>query len=238
MTSLCLPPVAILAGGLATRMRPLTEKVPKAMIEVAGEPFIAHQLRLLAARGFRRVVICTGFLGERLVEFVGTGERFGVEATCVPDGPVLRGTGGAILNALPYLGPEFFVTYGDAYLDDDYHAIHAAYRKSGLEALLVVYRNDGVGDTSNASFDGTCVHYDKRNPTPDMRFIDWGVSILQESSFETYAADAPLDLADVLAAISRRGQLAGFQTENRFHEIGSREGLDEAAGFLGPRALP
>jgi NDP-sugar pyrophosphorylase family protein len=232
MTSDALPTVVLLAGGLGTRMRPLTETVPKAMLEVAGEPFIAHQLRLLAARGIRDVVVCTGFLGEQIADFVGSGERFGLSVAFVPDGPALRGTGGAIQNAIPHLGPEFFVTYGDAYLDDDYQAIYAAYRTSGLEALLVVYKNMGEGDVSNASFDGSRVRYDKRNPTADMPYIDWGLSLLRAETFRAYPEDGGLDLAEILADLSRRGQLAGYETRNRFHEIGSLQGLDESTAFL------
>jgi MurNAc alpha-1-phosphate uridylyltransferase len=228
-----LPPIAILAGGVATRMRPLTETIPKALLEVAGEPFIAHQLRLLARRGLRRAVLCTGYLGDQIRDFVGDGGRFGVEVVQVPDGPCPLGTGGAILHALPHLGGEFFVTYGDAYLDDDYTAIHAAYRASGREALMVVYRNRGAGDVSNARFREGLVEYDKRRPASDMAYIDWGVSILRSTAFASHPSDAAFDLADVLEVISRRGQLAGYETSTPFHEIGSPAGLAETERYLG-----
>lgn len=227
-----LPPIAILAGGLAQRMRPLTETIPKALLEVAGEPFIAHQLRLLARRGLRRIVLCTGYLSDQIRDFVGDGGRFGVEVVYVPDGPRPLGTGGAIGHTLPHLGEEFFVTYGDAYLDDDYRAIHAAYRDSGREALMVVYHNRGVGDVSNAQFRAGLIEYDKRRPASDMEYIDWGVSILRPSAFASRPADVAFDLADVLEDLSRRGQLAGYETRTPFHEIGSPAGLIETERHL------
>ncbi|MBI1272493.1 MAG: NTP transferase domain-containing protein [Alphaproteobacteria bacterium] len=227
-----LPPVAILAGGLATRMRPLTETVPKAMLEVGGEPFIAHQLRLLAAQGIPKAVICAGFLAEQIQGFVGNGEKFGLQVEFVLDGPVLLGTGGAIRNALPHLGNRFYITYGDAYLDDDYRAFDTAWRESGREALMVVYRNFGKGDTSNARFDGKLVQYDKKIADPDIDYIDWGVSMLQASAFNGRKEGEKFDISEVLAGLSRRGELAGFETKNRFYEIGSPQGLADTEAVL------
>jgi NDP-sugar pyrophosphorylase family protein len=108
-------PVAILAGGLATRLRPVTETIPKSLIDVNGEPFIAHQLRLLRSEGVERAVICTGYLGEAVREFAGDGRGFGIDLAYCEDGPKLRGTAGAIRNALPLLGDRFLVLYGDSY---------------------------------------------------------------------------------------------------------------------------
>src|SRR5690349_15038367 len=123
-------PVAILAGGLATRLRPVSEKIPKCLIEINGEPFVAHQLRLLQRNGVRRVTMCVGYLGEMVREYAGNGERFGVELTYSFDGPALRGTAGAIQQALPLLGERFFVLYGDSYLPCDYAAVEAAFLAS------------------------------------------------------------------------------------------------------------
>src|ERR1041385_7195439 len=124
-------PVAILAGGLATRLRPVTEKIPKSLVEINGEPFLAHQLRLLASRGIRRVTLCVGYLGEMVEAFAGDGGRFGLEVTYSPDGPQLRGTGGAVAQALPLLGEDFFVLYGDSYLPCDYAAVERAFHEGG-----------------------------------------------------------------------------------------------------------
>ena len=140
-----LYPVAILAGGLATRLRPHTGKLPKALMDVNGEPFAGRQLRLLASRGVSRVVICAGYRGEMIEEYVGTGARFGVEARFSHDGERLLGTAGAIRRALPMLGPRFFVLYGDSYLECDYAAASRAFDESGKPALMTVYRNEEIG---------------------------------------------------------------------------------------------
>src|SRR5262249_11294290 len=152
-----MPPVAILAGGLATRLRPLTEKIPKALIELAGEPFIAHQLRLLHRENIQRVVLCLGFLGEMVRELVKDGARFGLEVGYSFDGDKLLGTGGALKQALPQLGEVFFVLYGDSYLDVALKPIYEAFDVSGGPALMTVFCNEGRWDTSNVLFDGTNV---------------------------------------------------------------------------------
>ncbi|MCB1744576.1 MAG: NTP transferase domain-containing protein, partial [Gammaproteobacteria bacterium] len=126
--------IAVLAGGLATRMRPLTETCPKALLEVAGEPFVFHQLRLFARNGLRRAVLLTGYLGEMIEDAVGDGGRFGITVDYVPDGETLLGTGGALRRALPHLPGQFFVTYGDSYLDIDYGAVADAFDPAAYPA--------------------------------------------------------------------------------------------------------
>jgi NDP-sugar pyrophosphorylase family protein len=226
-------PVAILAGGLATRLLPLTEKVPKALLPVNGEPFIAHQLRLLAAGGVRRVVLCVGYLGELIHEFVGDGARFHLEVDFSFDGPMLRGTAGAIKQALPQLGPEFFVLYGDSYLPCDYRAVQAAYQASGKEALMTVFHNVGQWDSSNVDYSGERIlAYDKTNPTSRMQYIDYGLGVFHDSAFAAVVDSRPHDLANTYRDLLVRGELAGFEVTERFYEIGSTAGLRELSDYL------
>jgi NDP-sugar pyrophosphorylase family protein len=225
-------PVAILAGGLATRMRPITERIPKALIEVAGRPFIEHQLVLLQREGVERVVLCVGFLGEMIEALIGDGSRYGLSVSYSFDGERLLGTGGALRRALPLLGPHFFVLYGDSYLDIAYPPVQAAYRDSALPALMTVFRNEGRWDTSNVLFDGKrVVRYDKRQPTPDMKFIDYGLGVLSADLLEA-AKDETFDLSDLYATLAAEGRLAGFEETQRFYEIGTPSGLAEADGHL------
>ncbi len=226
-------PVAILSGGLATRLRPLTASVPKALLPVNGEPFIAHQLRLLAASGIERVVLCVGHLGELIQDFVGDGARFGVAAEFSFDGPVLLGTAGAVKMALPRLGGKFFVLYGDSYLPCDYRAVMAAFQASGKQALMTVFRNEGQWDASNVEFTGgAIVAYDKTNPNGRMRYIDYGLGVFRDSAFGAVSADKPHDLAGVYQQLLRQSDLAGLEIGERFYEIGSAAGLRELSGFL------
>jgi NDP-sugar pyrophosphorylase family protein len=231
-------PVAILAGGLATRLRPITEKIPKSLVPVAGKPFLAHQLELLHARGIRHAVLCIGYLGEMIHREFGDGSAFGVRLDYSFDGPKLLGTGGALQRALPLLGDEFFVLYGDSYLPVDYRPIAEFFRRSGKLGLMTVYRNEGRYDTSNVVFhDGEIAVYDKKNRPPEMRHIDYGLSLFRASVFESYAAGQAFDLAEVMGRLVREKQLAGYEVPERFYEIGSPAGLAELESLLQSKSL-
>jgi NDP-sugar pyrophosphorylase family protein len=233
LSSPSLIPVAILAGGLATRMRPVTERIPKALVPVAGRPFIARQLRYLRAQGVSRVVICTGYLGELIEEAIGDGSAFGLEVTYSPDGPVLLGTGGALRQALPALGDAFFVLYGDSYLPCDFLHVQRAFERAGSPALMTVFRNDGRWDTSNVLFrDGRVVRYDKLAPGPEMHYIDYGLGVLSARVVGAYPAGRVLDLAEMYHRLAADGQLAGFEIAERFYEIGSPAGLKDAEAYF------
>jgi NDP-sugar pyrophosphorylase family protein len=221
-------PVAILAGGLATRLRPITEKIPKSLVPVAGKPFLAHQLELLRSRGIRHAVLCIGYLGEMIQRDFGDGSAFGVKLDYSFDGPKLLGTGGAIKRALPMLGQEFFVLYGDSYLPIEYRPIAEFFRRSGKLGLMTVYRNEGRYDTSNVVFaDGEIKVYDKKIRLPEMRHIDYGLSLFKASVFDSYSAEKPFDLAEVMGKLVREKQLAGYEVRERFYEMGSPAGLNE-----------
>ena len=205
-------PAALLAGGLATRLRPLTEKIPKSLIEINGEPFLAHQLRLLKAGGVRRIVLCVGYLGEMVREFAGDGARFGLKLDYSFDGPVLRGTAGALRHALPLLGERFFVLYGDSYLPCNYRAVESAFRQSGKRALMTVYRNEGRWDTSNVEFDsGQILAYNKTKAHPTA----CGISTTAWERLEARALDAPGgDLAEVYGNLLASGETCGMRSSS------------------------
>jgi len=228
-------PVAILAGGLATRLRPITEKIPKSLVSVAGEPFLAHQLRLLHSRGVRKAVMCVGYLGEMIEQEVGDGAAFGIELRYSFDGPKLLGTGGALRQALPMLGEEFFVLYGDSYLPIDYAAVLETFHASGQPGLMTVFRNEGAWDTSNVHFEnGRIVRYDKRERSPEMRHIDYGLGVFRSSVFAERPAGEAFDLADVQRGLVAKDALAGHEVFQRFYEVGSHAGLAELETILRP----
>ena len=242
MSALEKIPVAILAGGLATRLRPITEKIPKSLVPVAGRPFLAHQLESLNARGIRRVVLCIGYLGEMIQRDFGS-EKFGIkldysfdaprQSEATAGGTKLLGTGGAIKRALPMLGEEFFVLYGDSYLPIEYAPIADFFHRSGKQGLMTVFRNEGKFDTSNVVFaNGEIQVYDKKNKSPEMHYIDYGLSLFKASVFDSYAADQVFDLAEVMGRLVREKQLAGYEVPERFYEIGSPTGLAELETLL------
>jgi D-sedoheptulose 7-phosphate isomerase len=226
-------PVALLAGGLATRLRPLTEKIPKSLVEVNGEPFLAHQLRLLRSHGIDRVVICVGHLGGMVEEFAGDGSRFGLRVEYSFDGPTLQGTAGAIRNALPLLGSHFFAAYGDSYLECDYRDVARSFEASGKLGLMTVFRNEGQWDTSNVEYDaGRIVIYDKKQRSERMRHIDWGLGVFRDRAFDLPENAAAGDLAVVYQNLLRQGELAAYEAECRFYEIGSFSGIEELSQHL------
>lgn len=228
-----IPPIAILAGGLSKRLRPTTDTVPKSMVLVAGEPFIAHQLRLLQREQITEIVVCTGHLAEQIEEFVGNGSRYGCHVRYSADGDRLLGTGGALRRALPLLGQQFFVMYGDSYLDISFRPVYEAFLAAGLPALMTVFRNADRWDTSNVEFvDGVIRRHDKVNRTPAMQYIDYGLGVFSVGAVARYPADTPFDLSEIYRELAQCGQLAGHEIRERFYEIGSPAGLAETAAHL------
>lgn len=226
-------PVAILAGGLATRLRPITETIPKALVEIRGEPFLGHQLRLLRERGLEHAVLCVGYRGEQIREYAGDGSAFGLRVDYSFDGPKLLGTAGAILRALPLLGENFFVLYGDSYLPCDYGAVEGTLLESGKDGLMTVHRNEGRWDTSNVEFsEGRILAYDKANRTSAMRHIDYGLGAFRRRPFDALPEGQAADLAGVYQDLLRQGELAAYEVPTRFYEIGSPEGIRELEEFL------
>jgi NDP-sugar pyrophosphorylase family protein len=229
-------PVAILAGGLAMRLRPLTETIPKALVDVNGEPFIAHQLRLLRTAGIERVVVCTGYLGEMIQEQVRDGARFGLRVEFAFDGPRLLGTAGALKQALPALEPAFFVLYGDSYLPCDYRAVQTVFAQSGKQALMTVFHNQGRWDTSNVEcVEGCILAYDKQHPTPSMHHIDYGLGVFMHSAFARVPDHQFYDLAVLYQELLKDGELTTYEVRQRFYEIGSFVGLEETRRYLAAR---
>jgi NDP-sugar pyrophosphorylase family protein len=231
MTNDALPPICILAGGLGTRLGAKVRDTPKPLLEVAGEPFLLHQLALLAQHGAREAVISVGYLGELIEQRIGT-RQFGVSLRYSHDGPVPLGTLGAIRQAAELLGDRFLVLYGDTYLRIDYGAAARAWRDSGLPAMMTVLRNEGRWDASNAAFNGRLVsRYDKRTPDRSMCWIDYGLGGLCADILDAAGGDVS-ELADLYHGLSLRGLLFGFRATERFYEIGTPDALAETDAFL------
>ncbi len=228
-----LYPVIILAGGLATRLRPMTETIPKALVSVNGEPFIHHQLRLLHRQGIRDVVLCLGYLGEMVEEVIGNGHQFGVNVQYSYDGPKLLGTAGAIKKALPLIGDIFFVLYGDSYLTCDYAAVQATFLASNKQGLMTVFNNKNQWDTSNVEYQHGCLlDYNKRNRTDRMHHIDYGLGMFNRSAFDHIDDAREYDLSVVQEHLLKKGQLAGAEVSERFYEVGSFAGINELESVL------
>ncbi len=226
-------PVVILAGGLATRLRPITEKIPKALVEVAGPPFLHHQMRLLSDNGVTRVVMSVAYRGEMIEEFLGDGGRYGIEVSYSYDGDTYLGTAGAIKKAMPLLGGAFFTLYGDSYLTVPFRDVERVFFDSGKPALMTVYRNEGKFDTSNVEFsEGSIRAYDKKNRTAAMQHIDYGLGVFRASAFAGIEDGAVADLAALYQDVLARGELAAYETTERFYEIGTPDGIRDTEAYL------
>lgn len=224
--------VVILAGGLATRLHPLTISIPKALINVGNEPFIFHQLRLLRKQGARNVLLCTGHLGEQIRDRVGDGAQFGLNVLYSFDRPSLLGTAGAIKRAFPLLKDTFFVLYGDSYLPCDYLSVQNHFNICHKPALMTVFRNQGQWGKSNLEFHkGSIVAYDKKNPTDRMQYIDYGLAIFSKTIFEQLNVKYN-NLANVYQTLLNTRKLAALEIAERFYEIGSFAGIDELNAYL------
>src|SRR5436190_6066216 len=226
-----LPTVCILAGGRGRRLGPRVVDVPKPLLEVGGEPFLFHQLKLLARQGATRVVLCVGYLGERIRERIGS-RRFGLAIDYSFDTPGLDGTLGAIRRARHLLGDRFLVLYGDTYLRLDYRTAADTWRRSGLLGLMVVLRNNGRWDRSNTIYaDGRVIAHDKWTPTPAMRWIDYGLGGLDAAALQCVPA-SERDLSSLYKRLAGMGELYGYEAHERFYEIGGPESLAETDAFL------
>jgi NDP-sugar pyrophosphorylase family protein len=232
-----LPPVCILAGGLGTRLGERVRETPKPLLEVAGEPFLMHQLRLLAAHGACEIVLCVGYLGEQFEQVLGA-KRFGLRITYSFDGLEPAGTLGAVRRARGLLGERFLVLYGDTYLRIDYAAAASAWQASRLPAMMSVLRNEGRWDASNASYaDGRVLAYDKRAPGPRMRWIDYGLGGLEQRALDM-APPGTQDLSELYRQLAADGLLCGFEATERFFEIGTPAALAETDAMLRGQAAP
>jgi NDP-sugar pyrophosphorylase family protein len=228
-----LPPVAILAGGLATRLQPVTRTVPKSLVPVAGHPFVHHQLTALRQQGVERVVLCVGYLGDQIRAYVGNGQTYGLNVEYTWDGDTLLGTGGALKKALPLLGQEFFILYGDSYLPVSFSQIWESFAPRPELGLMTVYHNQGRWDTSNVLFTaGRIRRYDKQQPASDLQYIDYGLSLLRAAALAPFQEGTAFDLASIFQALIAREALAGYEVHERFYEIGSPQGLRETEEYL------
>ncbi len=226
-------PVIILVGGTATHLRPLTEEIPKALVNVGGQPFIAQQLRLLHSHGIVHVVISACYRGEMIRDFVGDGDRFRMKIEYVFDGDHPLGTGGAVRRALNMMDGSFFVLYGDSYLPCDYSGIQEFFKVSNRPGLMTVYHNQNQWDASNVEIAGNrIVAYDKKKKTPRMEYIDYGLGVFKPDAFASVPEGQPADLADIYQKLVKDHSLLAYEVKQRFYEIGSFEGLRELDELL------
>ena len=217
-----------MAGGLATRLRPLTDAVPKAMVDIQGKPFLEYQLDLLRRNGVDDIVLCVGHLADQVREHFGDGRALGVRLQYSDEGLKLMGTSGALKKAQPLLAEMFFVLDGDSYLALDYRGIMTGFEGRDKLALMVVYKNHDRYDKSNTAIDGGMVTaYDRGQKIPGLVHIHAGLSVLRREALALIPGDRPSSQDELWSGLIARGQLMAFTASSRFYEVGSVSGLAE-----------
>ncbi len=213
---------------MGTRLRPITQTIPKSLVPICGRPFLEYQLEVLSRSGVEHVVICLGHLGEMIEEYFGDGRQFGLSIRYWTEEDCLLGTAGAIKNAEDLLDDAFFVIYGDTYPIVDFPRVMQHFLSHDRLGLMVVYRNENRWDRSNVIVDGALVRvYDKHQKLPGMAYIDFGVSVFRREAFAHIPRGASADLAAVYHPLIQQEQLLAYETLHRFYEIGSLDGLRE-----------
>jgi NDP-sugar pyrophosphorylase family protein len=230
--------IAILAGGLGTRLGSLTKDTPKSMVEICGKPFLEYQLELLKKQNLKEIVLCVGHLKDKIESYFGDGSRFGVRIEYGEEEEPL-GTAGALRNAGNLLGDDFLVLNGDSYLAIDYGEVSEEYRLGNKLGLMVVYRNNNRYDKSNVMIaDGLVTNYDRSGRAEDMTYIDYGLSVLNKKALEFVPQGKFLQLDEVYRELVRRRQLTAFETQVRFYEVGSVQGLEDFTKIVERGQIP
>lgn len=226
-------PIAILAGGLATRLGSLSKKQPKSLIEINAKPFVDWQINLLIKNGYTDFVFCLSHLADQIQDHLGDGSKRGVKFQYSLDGEEQLGTGGAIIKALPLLGESFAVIYGDSYLPIHFKEVEKYFISKKLDALMTVYANKGKFDSSNIRFvEGQIFDYLKGNNDPYFQHIDYGLSYFNSSVFREFPRAKKLDLTEIYRNLIVRNNLGGLEVSERFYEIGSISGINQLSAYL------
>jgi NDP-sugar pyrophosphorylase family protein len=233
------PQVVILAGGLATRLRPLTHSVPKALVPIAGRPFLDYQLEWLSGQGAHHIVILLGHLGEQIVEHVGDGAAFGLQVRYHWDGGRLLGTGGALRGALALLEPAFVVLNGDTFVDFDLPRFWQAFVARDWEAGLAVCDPALLGGYANVTVDDDrVVAYEKSGLDPACRHGHLGVAAFRASAVARLPVDEPVDLGALLNASIAAHRVLAWHADQPVYDIGTPAGLARFARVVGAKASP
>ena len=225
--------MAILAGGLATRLGEISKEKPKCLIEVNGRPFVDWQLERLIESGYSKFVFCVSHKSESIKKYLGDGTDRGIEILYSVDGEKQLGTGGALKKAIPLLTEKFGVIYGDSYLPIDTKKIENQFLMSDLLGAMTIYKNYDQFDKSNVEFEkGKILNYAKGTSNPKMKYIDYGLSYFRAEAFSTYPEGKSFDLSELLEFLVREQHIMGFEVHERFYEIGSMAGIEDFRTYL------
>ncbi len=224
--------VAILAGGLATRLGDLTRNQPKSTLKIRGKTFLEYQLELLRKGGIKNIVLCVSHMGDQIEQYFGDGIRYGVNIKYSFEEKLL-GTAGALKKAEALLNDTFFTMYGDSYLFLDFSAAMHYFKSQNKLALMTVYKNYDRYDRSNTVIEGNLVKkFSKKERTKDMVYIEYGANIFSKEALKMIPESQFYSLDDLFPRLIEMGELLAFEVKERFYEIGSPQGLEDFEEYI------
>jgi len=225
--------IVILCGGKATRLYPLTKKIPKSMMRFEGKPFLEQQLDLLKKNRIFDIVLCVGYKAEQIKKYFGDGKNFGVEIKYSSDKKKLLGTGGALKKAENLLEDSFLVMWGDSYLPFNFQKAIKFFKKSNKPGMMIVFKNLNKYEPSNVEVKNNLVKsYSKKRKTKKMKYIDYGISIYRKEVLKHLPKNQVCDLTRLQQALIKKRQLLAYPAEKRFYQIGSPDGLEELKNYI------
>lgn len=225
--------IVIIAGGLGTRLGTITSKIPKSLVDIDGNPFIYHQLKLLEEKGFEHVILCLGKYGEKVEKYVKSMDTK-LKIDYSYDGETLLGTGGCVAKATDFIeSAKFFTLYGDSYLPIDYEEVQNKLDfMQNVMGLMTIYKNDNPLHQNNAVLEGYRVtNYSKTNYIPEMEYLDFGLSIFYKSDLKIFKGEK-FELSLWQTALANANALYGYVVDTKFYEVGSPEGLEEFKNYI------
>lgn len=236
-------PFLLLVGGLGTRLGEHSQGKPKTMVDVGGEPFLAHLLKLLKREGVTKVILLTHYLEEQIKDFVKGGDDFGLSVAYSADEQNSLGTGAAIAKALPLVESDFAVMYGDSYLDISMSPVYSAFKRLDNEGLMTILENKNQWQPSNVEFDASSekvVKYNKAQNDEKMHYIDYGLSFFNRPAFEKHLdkiSEETFDLGHIFQSMASSSKLSGYPVHQRFYDVTNLESLIETRAYLSQNQL-
>lgn len=219
----------ILAGGLGTRILPLTKELPKCLININNQAFLYYQLKWLKKHNITNIVICIGHLGQMIIDYAGNGDKFDLHIDYVDEGEELLGTAGALRLAYDQnkLEDKFLVLYGDSFLPIDFTDVYKSLSK--YPALMTIYKNQNKFDKSNVTkINDVIISYDKNSQDSTYNYIDYGLSVINKQAISGYIKPKCVQKLDMFFnQLSKQNLLKGYEVNKRFYEIGSFDGLND-----------
>ncbi len=220
--------VIILCGGRGSRIKKITKKKPKCLIDFYGKPFLFYQLNYLKKNHIKNVILSVGYKAEMIKNYIKNHIDF-INVKIVNDGKNLLGTGGAVKKSIKFLKKNFYVIYGDSYLNFKLKNL----KFNNQISSMAIYKNQNKYDKSNVERKKTnFIIYDKSKKINDYKYIDYGVSYLEKKIFKNFKKNTRFDLSNLLQKISKNSKLKGYVVKKRFYEIGSYSGIKQFKNFL------